>query len=170
MTARGPDTGVTLIEMLVALSVFSLIGLASFSVLDTIVRTDRQSSGRLEHLARLDVALRLFEADVLRARPGALVEQDRISLPTAGALVTYQSGTEGVLRRIERADEADVQQQILPPPASALWRVIRLDGIEDGAEPSDPPIAVEVVLVADDSRSREIRKLVPLPRLLPGQD
>jgi len=53
---RDQEAGVTLIEMLVALSLFALVGIASFTTLDTILRVRERTDGRLEHLAQLDRA------------------------------------------------------------------------------------------------------------------
>lgn len=163
MTKRGASSGVTLIEMLVALSIFSLIGLASFAVLDTIVRTDRQSKGRLDALARIETAFRLFEVDLLRARGTPSVSPDRVSLLSGDHRVTYAQKPGGVIRIIEREDLDPFEQQVLPAPAMASWHLVA--GARDDA--TGPRDAIEFVLLPEGDREATLRKLVPLPPKAP---
>ena len=73
---RDQEAGVTLIEMLVALSLFALVGIASFTTLDTILRVRERTDGRLEHLAQLDRALLVFGRDIVQADPGTVTLRD----------------------------------------------------------------------------------------------
>ena len=50
---RDPTAGFSLVEVLVALAIFALIGVAGFSMLDQVLRTQRLTEGRLERLAEL---------------------------------------------------------------------------------------------------------------------
>ncbi|WP_298914528.1 prepilin-type N-terminal cleavage/methylation domain-containing protein [uncultured Roseobacter sp.] len=152
MTTRAGQSGVTLIEMLVALSVFSLIGLASFNVLDAIVRTDRQTDGRLEAVAQLDLALRIFEADVLRSQGLSVLEEDRITLVSSADRITYFSSQKGLRRRIERSEQPALVQQVLVYPARAFWSVTDVGEIQ----------AVEINLLPEGDTTHAIRRLVPL--------
>ncbi|MGC3939109.1 PulJ/GspJ family protein [Roseobacter sp. EG26] len=152
MTTRAGQSGVTLIEMLVALSVFSLIGLASFNVLDAIVRTDRQTDGRLEAVSQMDLALRIFEADVLRSQGLSVLEEDRITLVSSADRVTYFSSQKGLHRRIERSEQPALVQQVLVYPARAFWNVTDVGEIQ----------AVEINLLPEGDTNRAIRRLVPL--------
>ena len=43
----GSEAGFTLVEMLVALALFALVGLASFALLETVIRTRDRTEGRL---------------------------------------------------------------------------------------------------------------------------
>ena len=47
---RDTEAGLTLVEVLVALALFSLIGLAGFTMLDNILRVQSGTQGRLERL------------------------------------------------------------------------------------------------------------------------
>ena len=58
------DAGFTLVEMLVALALFAAIGLAGFTVLDTVVRVRGGTEGRLERLGEIDRALALLTLDL----------------------------------------------------------------------------------------------------------
>lgn len=50
-------------EVLVALAIFALIGVAGFSMLDQVLRTQRQTDGRLEQLAEMQRAMHLVTLD-----------------------------------------------------------------------------------------------------------
>ena len=61
---RDTEAGLTLIEVLVALALFSLIGLAGFTMLDNILRVQSGTQGRLERLGQIDRALVIFSRDL----------------------------------------------------------------------------------------------------------
>ncbi len=69
---RAPDAGVTLVEMLVALALFALVGLASFTTLDTIVKARARTEGRLEAVSAIDRTLLLFGRDLAQAAAGTV--------------------------------------------------------------------------------------------------
>ncbi|MBW4707424.1 prepilin-type N-terminal cleavage/methylation domain-containing protein [Roseobacter sp. YSTF-M11] len=159
MSVRAPEAGVTLIEMLVAMSVFALIGLAGYSVLDTIVRTDRQTSGRLDSYAGIGLALRVFELDALRAQGGHSQTETGFSFATGDGRITYKSGANGVMRQIRKPDRPAFNQQLLPPPAAMRWRVI--------APGNGADAAVEVLLAPTGDTSVAVSKLVALTQIPP---
>ncbi|WP_299783234.1 type II secretion system protein J [uncultured Roseobacter sp.] len=165
MTHRCGRSGVTLIEMLVALSVFSLIGLASFAVLDTILRTDRQTSGRLAALARIEIALQIFETDVLRAQTRPTISAEQLSLATGDGSVSYAQTPGGMMRRIDRTGLDRLEQQLLPPPASAAWRFVT-PATSGGP---DQRAAIELVIRPEGNSTIAVRKLVPVPPALTEQ-
>ena len=68
--------------MLVALAIFALIGVAGFTMLDQVLRTQRQTDGRLERLAELQRAMQLITLDFSQ---------------TISASLTFQTGPEGPL-------------------------------------------------------------------------
>lgn len=65
MKARG----FTLVEVLVTLAIFALLGLGSFSVLDQVLRTKQQSEQRLGAIEQLQYAWLLIENDLRQAAP-----------------------------------------------------------------------------------------------------
>ena len=68
---RSGTAGFTLVEVLVALAIFALIGVAGFSMLDQVLRTQRQTEGRLERLAEMQRAMHLITLDFSQARGGS---------------------------------------------------------------------------------------------------
>lgn len=103
MRGRDPACGVTLVEMLVALALFALIGTAGFTTLDTVLRVHRGTEDRLERLASLDLALQLFDQDVTHAEASDLQGSDASILLrlTGGVRVTYGVRGGELLRSID---------------------------------------------------------------------
>lgn len=63
--------GFTLLEILVALAVFSMIGLASTALLTSVIDDDAASTARFAELEKLQRAMLTIERDVLQAVPRA---------------------------------------------------------------------------------------------------
>lgn len=61
------QSGFTILEILVALAIFTIIGLASTGVLTTVIDSDKASSERFEQLQLLQRAMITIERDVLQA-------------------------------------------------------------------------------------------------------
>ena len=69
---RTATAGFTLVEVLVALAIFALIGVAGFSMLDQVLRTQRLTDGRLERLAEMQRAMHMITLDFAQARGASL--------------------------------------------------------------------------------------------------
>lgn len=187
---RGPEAGVTLIEMLVALALFSMIGLAGFTMLRTILDAQERTEGRMEQLARIDGTLRLLASDVETALPGRVTWDGR-TLSTAGTegATLWRAGEDGSLLRApssgpERTEpDTDVAaQRVLDGLEGWSWRFLPPDaGAEawlsswppegqapdTGADAAAPaPLAAEVTLrVALGAGSPvEVRRLLQPPQ------
>ena len=78
--------GFTLIEILVAMAIFALIGLASTGVLTTVINSDELSTERFAKLEELQRAMLTIERDILQAVPR--------SARLNGALAVTQGGDE----------------------------------------------------------------------------
>lgn len=145
MTARPPsDAGFTLIEMLVALVLFSAIGLAGFTVLDTVLTTRARTEGRMERLAEIERALILVSRDLAQKRPGALTgDEDGIVFLGAGAagpaVVDWSLEDGALLRRIMLADGSGpgVEQGVLDGVAGVQWRFLDAERVWHDAWPPE---------------------------------
>nr|WP_241427558.1 type II secretion system protein GspJ [Fertoeibacter niger] len=83
---RKGNAGVTLIEVLVALALFALIGGAGFAMLDQVLRTQSRTEGRLERLAEMQRAMYLVSQDFAQARGRSL----RVEATPDGPQVTLR--------------------------------------------------------------------------------
>ena len=85
--------GLTLVELLVALGVFSLLGLASVSVLSTALSGQAQLAASTDEITRLERARALLRADLLQAVPRAVREEDGRTAPAfAGGTSLVENG------------------------------------------------------------------------------
>jgi general secretion pathway protein J len=64
--------GFTLLEILVAMAIFTIIGLASSGLLSSVLDSDKASSERFAQLEKLQRAMLTMERDVLQAMPRAV--------------------------------------------------------------------------------------------------
>ena len=64
--------GFTLIEILVAMAIFTIIGLASTGVLNSVINSDQLSTERFEKLEELQRAMLTIERDILQIVPRVL--------------------------------------------------------------------------------------------------
>lgn len=149
------DAGVTLIEMLVALAIFAVIGVAGFTVLDTVVRTGDRTDGRLEALQSVDRALTVFDRDMTEALPGSLTADPgalRLRRPVGEDMadVTYRLAEGRLLREIGGEAAEPVTQTLLQGVAAAELRLLDAAGDWQGPDTLDralPPFrAVELTL------------------------
>lgn len=153
MTVRDCEAGVTLVEMLVALVLFALVGIASFVSLDAIIRTRDRTEGRLEQMARYDRALLLFTRDVIQSDPRTIsVEDGRLSLSTPDGLsLTWDLQAAGVRRSAAQPGASPYITQLLLDQISALrFRVLRDDltwsNVWPGAESETTLRAIEMTV------------------------
>ena len=166
--ARDPAAGVTLIEMVVALAIFALIGGAGYSMLDQVLRTDARTSGRLERLGDLQRTLFLVGQVFAQAEAHSVRLDDGLVVGRDGAVIRYHlAGT--VLRRdVDAAGESVAEQSLVADVQAVQWRF--LDGLLGwaadlpfGAGQGIPrnPQAVEMVLALPGGQ--EVRQVVVLP-------
>lgn len=90
--------GFTLIEMLLAVAIFSFIGMASYSVLSTVLNADELSKDRLNRLNELQRTFMIIERDMLqvsqrRIRSSGNSTEARVF---AGAQYLFDSEQDGV--------------------------------------------------------------------------
>ncbi len=149
--ARDGQAGFTLIEMLVALALFALVGLASFAVLDTVIRTRERTEGRLEAVAQIDRALILFGRDVAQSNVvGLRLEEGRLVLAGPDGSALDWAGEAGMLRRRALGPDGGVQvsQALVSPVDEVGLRVLDAGGLWHEAWPpeggSASPIGVEL--------------------------
>ncbi len=173
---RSGDAGVSLIEVLVSLAIFAIIGVAGLAVLNTVARTGERTEGRLERLADIDRAFLILRRDLLQMR-GAAVTLDAGILrfvreaEEGPVALAYLQEDETLQRRIERTTSDDIDQPLLPDVTMTDWQLMdragrwhRLWPPGATAEPSRPT-AAELTLdirTSPDARPRTITRLFVL--------
>ena len=165
---RDAEAGLTLVEVLVALALFSLIGLSGFTMLDNILRVQSGTQGRLERLGQIDRALVVFSRDLQESDSGS-VRQDENGVTmnrTGTGLLSYQARSNVFLRSLSRRNFA---QQMIDGVNSIRLRSLDSVGIWHDTWPIEqtqslgliPTLkAVELQL---DLREGTISRLVDVP-------
>ena len=130
MTAkRAPQSGVTLIEVLLALAVSATVGLAGFVLLDSTLRTQSGVSGKLEALDLHNRVFVLFQLDVESALTARLTSTGALELRHHDSSVTWIADEEALRRRHEFSNRPAVTQDLLSDTAEISVqneRVVRL--------------------------------------------
>lgn len=176
MTPRDAQSGVTLIEMMVALAIFALIGTAGFSMLDQVLRSQSRTEGRLEALGDLQRGLYLVGLDTA-------MTQGRSMAGSGGAVTFLRSGgvgvgyalRDGVLRRglTDAQGRGMADQPLIQGVQAVQWRY--LDGSMwvdawppvasvPGFDAPPNPRALELVMTLSGG---QVRRVLPLPVDLP---
>lgn len=173
MTAPHPrDAGITLIEMLVALIIFAMVGMASFTTLDTILKVRARTDGRLEQIARIDRALLVFGRDWAQVDP--------LTVTLAEGSLRADISREKSLRRYLLRDGALIREsgdtQTTDPLAQALvndvrdlrFEVMDLERIWHEGWPSDSqfPQARAVRMALTFASGETLSRTVALPQAL----
>jgi len=96
-SADNHSRGFTLIEILVAMAIFTIIGLASTGVLTSVINSDQLSSERFEKLEELQRAMLTIERDILQIVPRALrVNGEPVGVVISGGEDVLGSDTDGL--------------------------------------------------------------------------
>jgi general secretion pathway protein J len=165
---RGCDAGITLIEMLVSLVIFGFVGLASFTMLDTLLKVRSGTDGRLEAVAQIDRALTVFSRDFAQGDPaGVRLEDGVLSVLFApNQRHSYAAKDRAFSRAIgpEIGTELPLSQSLIPLVQDITFAVLDTSNTWQSEWPSDDetiaPRAVRLVLNLDESRS--VTRLVAL--------
>ncbi|MDO7897885.1 type II secretion system protein GspJ [Pseudomonas citrulli] len=178
MTNR--QSGFTLLELVIAIAIFALLGLASWRLFDGVLRVQQGSARHEQEIRTLQRAVGVIERDAWQAVLGSVVlaptglqlqrshwrnPQDQPR--SERQAVTYR--LEGsVLWRDSRAEGSTVvqQQKLLDDVRALSWRVFDAqrgwhgETVRDGA-----PLALELVVSA--GRFEQIRRVLLLPGAWP---
>lgn len=172
------QSGFTLLELVIAIAIFALLGLAGWRLFDGVVRTQQGASQHERDIRSLQRAVGVIERDVWQAVAGSIVlapgnlqlqrshwrnpldqprsERQAVSYRLEGAALWRDSRGEGM---------ATVQRQkLLDDVRSLSWRLF---DAQRGwhTETAKSPLALELVVSA--GRFEQIRRVLLLPGTLP---
>lgn len=170
---RPGDAGVSLIEVLVSLSIFAIIGVAGLSVLNTVSRTGERTDGRLERLSDIDRSFLILRRDLMQMEGfTATLEAGALGffrpLEETSVSITYLAADGALVRRIGMASSDPVDQLLLEGIRAADWQL--MDGTgrwhatwPPGTDPQRPHAAeLSLQLRTETDRPEEITRLFPL--------
>lgn len=96
-SSHKSSVGFTLIEILVAMAIFAVIGLASTGVLNSVINSDQLSTERFKKLEELQRVMLIIERDVLQIVPRSLrVNGEAISMVISGGEGVLNSDFDGL--------------------------------------------------------------------------
>ena len=116
MVPRRTQQGFTLVEVLVTMAIFALIGIASFTVLDQMSKTKTQSEAAREQLQAMQFSWLMIEQDVRQAvakptRPNGtdivrryVSNDERVTESDSGVLALVKSGYDNPGLLLPRAE------------------------------------------------------------------
>lgn len=179
------QAGFTLLELVIALAIFGLLGLASARLFDTVVRAQQATASHEHELRRLQRAIGVIERDALQVGSSVLV----LGPTTLQLLRTHwrnpqdlpRSERQQVLYRLDKqvlwresrgVESAVVERQKLLDDVRVLsWRLFDPETGWHGVWPvgkgaaQRPARALEVVLSV--GRFEQVRRVLPLPQSAP---
>lgn len=174
---RDAQAGVTLVEMLVALAVFALVGLACLAILDTIIRVRDRTEGLLASHAAIDRALIVFSRDLEQSVPGDVALRDaaltfRREVATGALRLRYAILDGALLREITNETGAMLSQQVLGDVQAMGLRF--LDGSLQWQETWPPEagggdlraVELRLQLGPEGAGSTSVLRLAEMPRAI----
>lgn len=182
---KKPQAGFTLLELVIAIAIFALLGIGCWRLFDGVVRAERSSSAHEQALRGLQRAVALIERDVLQVQtsaksPGLMMYPNQLNLRRGNwrnPLGQPRSELQDVSYRLENGvlwrysqglGVPGVQKQKLLSDVRAMsWRLYdrnsgwRSDWPTGRAAPKKAPQALELQFSV--GRFEQVRRVLLLP-------
>ena len=176
------EAGFTLIEVVISLALFALVSMAGLALVDSVIRVEQGTAGRVERLGALQRTMFVIVRDLEQSSAGTLreteggvsFERSASTLYEAGRPIGYALRGDS-LYRIIGGSGAQTAQLLIGGVAGASWSFY-FDGMGWQSDmPTDAqnvplrPAAVAVDILLDDSTppSGALRRVVELPAPTP---
>lgn len=172
--------------MLIALGVFALIGVAGFTLLNSVLRTQNATDTRLDRMAEIQRAMLVASSDLDQITGSLGGEAGSLSLQKAdiaGNIVTVHYDLNGdVMTRTISGPGGERVQTLLTQVTSAswtfhrrrggwlpVWPVPTQPGIAAQIEPGDgiTAVALDLNLTGLDGRATTLRRVASIPLMAP---
>lgn len=175
--------GFTLLELVIALAIFALLGLASWGLFDGVVRMQQGTTAHEREFRRLQRAVAVIERDLLHVTEQPVVLErgqlqlqrshwrNPLDLPRSERKTLTYRLDNGVLWRESLGEGTPIpqRQKLLGDVRQLSWRLFdRQTGWRDQglpAQATNAPLAVE--LQVSVGRFEAIRRVLLLPGALP---
>ncbi len=171
MTAKAGGAGFTLVEVLISLALFALIGLAGVALVESVIGVQERTHGRLDRIADIRRAHHLIGVDFDQAEPGDFAgAPDGVRFRRHGfggrasiGVVRYSFANGTLLRQVDDG----TPRALLDGVARVRWRYLEGGGWQPqwrsgAAEGRALPRGVDLELeLADDAG--QVRRVVALP-------
>lgn len=147
MTAKRHRDGFTLVEVLIALVLFALIGIAGFTLLDSVLRTQSSTETRLARMAEIQRAILVVTSDLDQLTGSVAGSGGGLSLrkiDVSGGIVSVRYDLTGeTLTRTVSGPGGERTQTLITAVSSARWTFHRRRGdwldVWPLPQPSDVP-------------------------------
>jgi prepilin-type N-terminal cleavage/methylation domain-containing protein len=150
MAQASSQSGLTLLETLVAMAILGVMAAAGYGLMRHVIQIERQSAQRLERLADLQRLMLILDRDAAQMLPGTLrVQEQTISflrpapppMPPMDVRIVYDRYDGAMHRRALTPDGTTLAEQRLFFPVMAMeWQVLTT---VDGWQPMWPPAGPE---------------------------
>jgi general secretion pathway protein J len=173
------QAGFTLLELVIALAIFALLGLASWTLFDGVVRVQQGTMAHEREFRNLQRAVAVIERDLLHITEQPIVlEQTQLQLQRSNwrnpldqprserQALTYRLDN-GALWRDSRGEGTPVvqQQKLLDDVRHLSWRLFDGQSGWRNDQIGTLPLALEMQVSA--GRFEGIRRVLLLPGVLP---
>lgn len=175
------QSGFTLLELVIALAIFALLGLAGARLFDTVIRAQQSTASHEQDLRHLQRVIGVIERDALQLASSVIVLSPTTlqllrsnwrnpqDLPRSERQqVIYRLDGQVLWRESRSPESSKVERQKLLEEVRGLrWRLFDRDLGWSSAWPvgkgaaQTPPQALEVVL--SFGRFEQVRRVLPLP-------
>ena len=177
-TAVGSDAGFTLIEVVIALALFALVSVAGLALVDSVIRVEQGTAGRVERLGQIQRTMFVIARDLEQSAAGTLQEMNGGVRFERSASTLFEAGrpTAYALRgdslfRVIGAPGAETEQLLIEGVAGAEWSFFfaglgwQVDIPADAANVPLRPAAVAIDILLDESAAPagSLRRVIELP-------
>lgn len=177
------QAGFTLLELVIAMAIFALLGLASWGLFDGVVRVQQGTTAHEREFRRLQRAITVIERDLLHVteQPVVLAQtslqlqrshwRNPLDQPRSERqALTYRLANGTLWRESQGEGEQIMQRQKLLDDVRQLsWRLFERESgwRNDWPSAQDAPSPMAVELLVSVGRFEAIRRVLLLPGALP---